>query len=83
MAKFSIISAVLALLAVGASASALPAPVDELIPGPGLPSLESLGLTRKDLLTMGPVKSLSPVALIYHPPFLTSAIVPEIGRAHV
>ncbi|KFY34439.1 hypothetical protein V494_06774 [Pseudogymnoascus sp. VKM F-4513 (FW-928)] len=56
MAKFSIISAVVALLAVGASAAAAPAPVDELIPGPGMPSLESLGLTRKDLVEMGRVK---------------------------
>ncbi|OBT70434.1 hypothetical protein VE03_00126 [Pseudogymnoascus sp. 23342-1-I1] len=58
MAKFSVVSAVLALLAISASASALapaPAPVDELIPGPGLPSLESLGLTRKDLVAMGRV----------------------------
>lgn len=82
MVKFSIISAVLALLAVGASASAVPAPVDELIPGPGLPSLESLGLTRKDLLAMGPVKSLSPAVLIYLPPILTAAIVPESYNAH-
>ncbi|OBT56884.1 hypothetical protein VE04_01982 [Pseudogymnoascus sp. 24MN13] len=55
MAKFSIISAFMALLAVGASATAAPAPVDGLIPGPGFPSLESLGLTRKDLEAMGRV----------------------------
>lgn len=89
MAKFPIISAVLALLAVGASASAVapppapvPAPVDELIPGPGLPSLKSLGLTRKDLVAMGRVNSLSPAALSYHPPLLTAALVPESYNAH-
>ncbi|KFY88383.1 hypothetical protein V500_06382 [Pseudogymnoascus sp. VKM F-4518 (FW-2643)] len=82
MVKFSIISSVLALLAVGASASAVPAPVDELIPSPGLPSLESLGLTRKDLLAMGRVKSLSPAVLIYLSPILTAAIVPESYNAH-
>ncbi|OBT80576.1 hypothetical protein VF21_00484 [Pseudogymnoascus sp. 05NY08] len=56
MAKFSVISAFVALLAVGASATAAPAPVDGLIPGAGFPSLESLGLTRKDLEAMGRVK---------------------------
>ncbi|KFX94117.1 hypothetical protein V495_02312 [Pseudogymnoascus sp. VKM F-4514 (FW-929)] len=56
MAKLSIISAIVALLAVSASASAAPAPVNELVTGPGLPSLESLGLTRKDLENMGRVK---------------------------
>lgn len=82
MAKFSIISIVVALLAVGATASAAPAPADELIPGPGFPSLESLGLTRKDLQEMGPVKSLSPAAITYHPPILITAIVPESYNAH-
>ena len=39
-----------AVVAVPAATSSVP----EVIPGPGLPSLESLGLTSADLYAMGP-----------------------------
>ena len=42
------------LLSVGIVAAAT---VPEVIPGPGLPSLESLNLTSQDLHAMGPIES--------------------------
>lgn len=42
------------LLSVGIVAAAT---VPEVIPGPGLPSLESLNLTSQDLYAMGPIES--------------------------
>ncbi|KFZ02041.1 hypothetical protein V500_00491 [Pseudogymnoascus sp. VKM F-4518 (FW-2643)] len=52
MAKFSAFSALLLLAARVVSATGLP----EVIPGPGLPSLESLNLTSEALHAMGPIE---------------------------
>jgi hypothetical protein len=65
MAKGASLSTVfLCVLASLCSVSGLPAPnafpdVPEVIPGPGLPSLESLGLTSRDLYLGNAMMSMS------------------------